>query len=87
MIKDNEGGSWNADFIRDASGLFHSVISFQLITCLVVVLCMLEITRPLTKQLHSIGRVFRKVERIVSVRAESFTTINCSEDIKDLSKR
>jgi hypothetical protein len=33
-IKDNVGGKWNPDSIRDASGLFHATLSFQFILCL-----------------------------------------------------
>ena len=52
-IKDNVGGKWNSNSVRDASGLYHATISFQFIFCLVVVSRCLEVTRPLTKQLQS----------------------------------
>ena len=52
-IKDNVGGKWNHDSVRDASGLFHATVSFGFIVCIHVVSHCLEITRPLTKQLQS----------------------------------
>ena len=53
IIKDNVGGTWKRDSMRDASGLFHAILSFQFIVCLHVVSRCLEVTRPLTKQLQS----------------------------------
>ena len=52
-IKDNVGGKWNSDSVRDASGLFYATIAFQFIFCLVTVSRCLEVTRPLTKQFQS----------------------------------
>lgn len=52
-IKDNVGGKWNTDSVRDASGLFYATISFHFMICLVVVSRCMEVTRPLTKQLQS----------------------------------
>ena len=53
LIKFNADRTWNTDTVRDASGLFLSVTSFQFTVCLVVVSRCLEVTRPLTKQLQS----------------------------------
>lgn len=52
-IKNNEERHWSSDSVRDASGLFHGTVAFEFINCLVIVSRMLEITRPLTKQLQS----------------------------------
>ena len=46
---------WSVDSIRDANGLFHATLSFEFIICLVVVSCVLKVTRLLTKQLQSPG--------------------------------
>ena len=52
-VKNNEERHWSSDSVRDASGLFHGTVTFEFIICLVIVSRMLEITRPLTKQLQS----------------------------------
>ena len=52
-IKENENGTWNYESIRDASGLFHSIVEFRFLFTLIVVSRCLEVTRPLTKQLQS----------------------------------
>ena len=52
-IKNNEERCWSTDSVRDASGLFHGTVTFEFIICLVIVSRMLEITRPLTRQLQS----------------------------------
>ena len=52
-IKNNRERDWSSDSIRDASGLFHGTVAFEFIICLVIVSRMLEITRPLIKQLQS----------------------------------
>ena len=49
----NESNELNSDTVRDASGLFHSVTTFQFIFSSVIVSRCLEITKPLTKQLQS----------------------------------
>ena len=43
-MKLNQDGVWNTETVRDASGLFHSVTSFQFIVCLIVVSRCLEVT-------------------------------------------
>ena len=52
-IKLNISGKWSSDSIRDASGLFFGIVSFEFIISLVIVSRLLEVTRPLTKQLQS----------------------------------
>ena len=52
-VKDNADGSWNSESIRDASALYHASIEFGFIVSLVVVSRLLEVTRPLTKQLQA----------------------------------
>ena len=52
-VKCNVDKSWNSDSMKDASGLFHGTVDFEFIVCLVIVCRMLEITRPLTKQLQT----------------------------------
>ena len=51
-MKLNKDGVWNTEAVCDASGLFHSVTSFQFIVCLIVVSRCLEYTQALTKQLQ-----------------------------------
>ena len=50
-VKCNVDKSWKSDSMKDASGLFHGTVDFEFIVCLVIACRMLEITRPLTKQL------------------------------------
>ena len=52
-IKLNISGKWSIDSIRDASGLFFGIVSFEFIISLVIVSHLLEVTRPSTKQLQS----------------------------------
>lgn len=52
-IKDNEDRTWNSESTQKASGLYHSIVSFQFIVTLVIVSRCLEVTRPLTHQLQS----------------------------------
>ena len=52
-VKDNADGSWNSESIRDASALYHASIEFGFIVSLVVISRLLEVTRPLTKQLQA----------------------------------
>ena len=64
-IKDNSDKTWNAESIRDASGLYHGTISFQFIVTLIVVSRCLEVTRPLTKQLQGCDiDVVKSIEKI-----------------------
>ena len=52
-MKLNQDGIWNIETVCNASGIFHSVTTFQFIVCLTVVSRCLEATRPLNKQLQS----------------------------------
>ena len=52
-IKNNEGGSWNSESIKDANGLFNGTVSFKFIVCVVIISRLSEITLPLTKELQS----------------------------------
>eukprot|EP00112_Aurelia_sp_Birch-Aquarium-sp1_P017236 Seg3978.1 transcript_id=Seg3978.1/GoldUCD/mRNA.D3Y31 product="52 kDa repressor of the inhibitor of the protein kinase" protein_id=Seg3978.1/GoldUCD/D3Y31 len=53
VIKDNAERTWNDDSCRNASGIFHCIVAFQFIVCLVIVSRCLEVSRPLTKQLQT----------------------------------
>eukprot|EP00794_Sanderia_malayensis_P017275 gene17275-19002_t len=55
LIKLNNNHSWNSDFVRDASGLFHATLNFQFIVVLTIVSRCLEKTRPLTMQLQAVS--------------------------------
>ncbi len=52
-IKNNTERSWSSASFIDASGLFHGTIAYEFIISLVTGSRILEITRPLTKQLQS----------------------------------
>lgn len=51
-IRNNEDRSWNSDSTQKASGLYHSIVSFQFLITLIVVSRCLEVSRPLTLQLQ-----------------------------------
>ena len=52
-IKCNADRTWNNDSTQKASCLYHSITTFQFLVTLVIVSRILEVTRPLTKQLQS----------------------------------
>ena len=54
-VKDNYENTWSSNSVKDASGLFYGTVAFEFIVCLVAVSRMLEVTRPLTKQLQSVS--------------------------------
>ncbi len=81
-IKNNEGGSWNSESVRDAGGLFHAAVSFPFIFCLVVVSRMLEITRPPTKQLQSSKMDVVVSEKNITLLFTALTRLRSEIDVK-----
>ena len=53
IVKCNVDRSWSPNSSKDALSLFFATVSFQFIVSLVIVARILEVTRPLTKQLQS----------------------------------
>lgn len=49
----NYDGSRKGDSITDGNGVFHAIVSIELLICLVTVWRLLQETRPLTKELQA----------------------------------
>ena len=55
LVKMNADRSWNPKICKEALNLFYSIVSFEFIVSFVMVARVLEVTRPLTKQLQSVS--------------------------------
>lgn len=65
MVQKNDDKSSNPKMCKDALTLFYATVLFEFIVCLVIVARMLEVTRPLTKQLQSVNiNVTESIQKI-----------------------
>ena len=84
-MSNNAGGTWNVESHTKASGINHTIVTFQFVVCLNIVSRCLEVTRPLTKQLQSAsfdaGTATAKIDLLYTILNNMRTEIDEKHDV------